>query len=120
MISLSKEMFVTLMDALKNIDKTMRGLETLLDTNIDDGPLPNAFDSIANMLVEEMELEIDDDIGPIIYHYALVTNWCEEPFELKIGEKSFKIKDHDSLYSYLYAKYAYDAIMQRREVDKDE
>ena len=120
MITITKEMFITLMDALENIGKTLNGLEVLLDTNLDSGPLPSAFDSIANMLVEEMELEIDDDIGPIIYHYALVTNWCEEPFELKIGEKSFEIKDHDSLYSYLYAKYAYDTVMRHRKGDKDE
>jgi len=117
---ITKEHFITLMGALENIGKTLNGLEVLLDINIDEGPLPSAFDAIANMLVEEMELEIDDEIGPIIYHYALVTNWCEKPFSLKIGEKSFEIKDHSSLYSYLYAKHAYDTIMQHREGDKDE
>ena len=50
MITITKEMFITLMGALENIGKTLNSLEALLDTNLDEGPLPSAFDSIANLI----------------------------------------------------------------------
>jgi hypothetical protein len=100
-----KKMFFTLMNSLEKIDKTIHGLENVFDFNMDDGPLVRAFDDIATMLVEEMELDIDDDIGPVIFQYALVHNWGEESFTLDLGFKKFEITDLDDLYRYLYNKY---------------
>ena len=60
---------------------------------MDDGPLVQVFDDISNLLISEMELDIDDDMGPVIFHYALVNNWGENEFTLKIHNNSFKIKN---------------------------
>lgn len=117
---LAKEHFITIMESLQNIDKIIHGMQDLFDFNMDDGPLVKAFDDLSTLIIDDMELDIDDDIGPIIFHYAFVNNWCEKPFQLKIGEKDFEIKDLDSLYSYLYAKHAYDTIMRHRKENEDE
>ena len=103
-----KKMFFTLMNSLEKIDKTIHGLENVFDFNMDDGPLVRAFDDIATMLVEEMEVNIDGDIGPVIFHYALVNNWGENEFTLKIHDNSFKIKNLYDLYDYLSMKYIAD------------
>ena len=105
---LTKEHFITLMESLKNIDKVIHGVEDIFDFNMDDGPLIKAFDDIATLIIDEMELEVDDEIGPVIYHYALVNNWGENEFTLKIHDNSFKIKNLDDLYDYLSMKYIAD------------
>ena len=113
---ISKKMFFTLMRSLEKIDKTIHGLENVFDFNMDDGPLVRAFDDIAAMLVEEMEVDIDDDMGPVIFQYALVHNWGEEPFTIDLDFKKFEIKDLDDLYRYLSMKY----IIDRADLEVDD
>lgn len=117
---ITKEHFIIIMESLQKIDKVIHVMQDLFDFNMDDGPLVKAFDDLSTLIIDEMELDIDDDIGPVIFHYAFVNNWGEEPFQLKIGEKSFEISGLDSLYSYLYAKHAYDTIIQYRKENEDE
>lgn len=118
---ITKEHFVILMESLENIDKVIHGVQDIFDFNMDDGPLVNAFDDIASLLIEEMELEVDDEIGPVIYHYALVNNWGETEFTLNVDDAtSFKITDLDTLYTYLTMKYVADSnkISERNKKDK--
>ena len=106
---ITKEHFITLMESLEKIDKVIHAMQDIFDFNMDDGPLVRAFDDIGNLLIEEMELEIDDDIGPVIYHYAYVNNWGETEFTLNVDDNtSMKIKDLDTLYTYLTMKYIAD------------
>ena len=115
---ISKKMFITLMNSLEKIDKTIHGLENIFDFNMDDGPLVRAFDDIVNLLVEEMELDIDDEVGPVILHYALVNNWGEAEFKLKLNDEDFIINDLDKLYEYLSLKYIMDR--NNMEVNKQD
>ena len=105
---ITKEMFFTLMKSLEKIDKVIYKLQDIFDFNMDDGPLVQVFDDISSLLISEMELDIDDELGPVIFHYALVNNWGENEFTLKIHDNSFKIKNLDDLYDYLSMKYIAD------------
>ena len=107
---MTKEMFITLMESLEKIDTVIHGLQDIFDFNMDDGPLVRAWDDLANMISSEMELEVDDDIGPIILHYAFVMNWGEDEASLKVDDTtSIKVNDLDTLYTYLTMKYAADS-----------
>lgn len=118
---LTKEHFITLMKSLENIDKVINGVQNIFDFNMDEGPLVKAFDDIAALIIDEMELEVDDEVGPVIYHYALVNNWGETEFTLNVDDTtSFKITDLDTLYTYLSMKYTSDTnkISERNKKDK--
>ena len=107
---ITKEMFITLMESLEKIDTVIHGLQDICDFNIDDGPLVRAWDDLVNMVASEMELEIDDEMGPIILHYAFVMNWGEDEASLKVDDTtSIKVNDLDTLYTYLTMKYAADS-----------
>ena len=106
---MTKEHFITIMKSLEKIDRVIHSLENLFDFNMDGGPLVRAWDDLICLLVEEMELDIDDEIGPTILQYAMVNNWGETEFTLKVDDAtSFKIKDLDTLYTYLTMKYIAD------------
>lgn len=114
---LAKEQFITIMESLQKIDKVIHVMQDLFDFNMDDGPLVKAFDDLSTLIIEEMELDIDDDIGPVIFHYAFVNNWGETEFTLNVDDAtSFKITDLDTLYRYLSMKYKID----KNQLETDE
>jgi hypothetical protein len=115
---LTEEQFITIMKSLEKIDKVIHGLQDLFDFNMDDGPLVRAWDDLLNLVVDEMEVNINDELGPVTLQYAFAHNWGENEFTLNIDDTtSFKIKDLETLYIYLTMKYINDIENQIGEIE---
>ena len=104
-LMIDKESFCDIMEALDKYWNNMRALEDVLNVIFEDNMLTQLYDSVMNALTEDLEPEVDDNIGPVLYHWM---------FELEAGRNE-KAKVGLDGYPLTTAAELYDYLMWKRE-----
>lgn len=104
-LMINKESFCDIMKALDNYWNNMRSLEDVMNVVFEDNMFTNIFDSVMNALSEDLEPEVDDNIGSILYYWM---------FELDTG-RSKRAKDGIDGHPLTTAEELYDYLMWKRE-----
>ena len=98
--------FVEIMRAAERIDKVIRGLEELFDTQFGDSILIKTQTDLLDVLVYRCEWP-DAEEDSIIYRYCFEDNWGEKPRTYYVqGEKRI-VNSPETLYNYLIENYEY-------------
>lgn len=97
---LDKDVFIELMETAQVLEKVMSGLESALDIQFCEGPLPRAQTKIMDLLVDKCE-----DLGKYedsyIYKFAFEYKWGEVSDTQRINERKYTINSFSTLYDYL-------------------
>lgn len=112
---LNKDIFTKIIVSCQKLDKVIKNQEKIFECNMEDGPLLNAWETLMNLLVAECEVVIDDEVGPIIYEFALCNNWGNDPKSYYIEGKEYLVYDAESLWDYLNEKLQYDVTHFKKE-----
>lgn len=72
---ISKDSFVEIMDGLEAYWKNFMKLEDTLGVQINQNFMTDIFDCVMNALGADVDDDIDDEIGSLLYYYAFECDW---------------------------------------------
>lgn len=101
---LDNDIFIELIETAQMLEKVMSGLESTLDIQLCDGPLPKAQCKIIDLLVDKCE-NLDKNEDSYIYKFAFDHKWGEITDTQYVGGCKYTIDSFHTLYSYLGAKF---------------
>ena len=109
---INKESFVKIMDSLRDYSDALDIMYDKLGLNMDDNVFTKHLDNVMNALCEDVEDEIDDEFGPLLYYYAFECDWGRNEKAAHgmpaFGEDRVPITSAERLYEYLLFQNAMD------------
>lgn len=102
---IKKNSFVKIIDALRDYWDGVNEVYDTLRIQTDNGLLVDSFDAIMDAICEDVEDNIDDEIGPLVYYYAFACDWgrnekAEEGLPT-FGEERVPLTSAEELYDYI-------------------
>lgn len=101
---LDNDIFIELIETAQMLEKVMSGLESALDIQLCDGPLPKAQCKIMDLLVDKCE-NLDKNEDSYTYKFAFDHKWGEITDTQYVCDRKYTIDSFYTLYDYLKDKY---------------
>ena len=102
---INKESFVKIVDGLCDYWDRICIIYDALGITSDRNCLTDIFDITMSALCEDVELNIDDDIGPLLYYYAFECDWGRNAKAIEgrptFGVEQAPLTSAGELYDYL-------------------
>lgn len=113
---INKESFVEIMNSLRDYSDALDIMCDKLGLNMDDNVFTKHLDNVMNALCEDVEDEIDDEFGPLLFYYAFECDWGRNEKAAygvsTFGEERSPITSAEELYGYLMFKNAMEQYKQ--------
>jgi hypothetical protein len=102
---INKDSFVKIVDGLRDYWDAVGVFQDSLNVYMEHNFMTDIFDTVISALYEDVELNVDDNIGPILYYYACECDWGRNE-KAKEGLPSFgaeraSLTSAEELYDYL-------------------
>ena len=106
---INKESFIVIMDSLRDYWDKIEVLVDELEVSLDNNVFVKTFDRIMEALGDDLEDEIDEELGPTLYYYAFECDFGrneEAKDGLPVSENLFMpLTSAAELYDYLFERH---------------
>lgn len=102
---IKKESFIVIMDSLRDYWDKIEVLVDELEISLDNNVFVKTFDRIMEALGDDLEGEIDEELGPTLYYYAFECDFGrneEAKDGLLVDDVSMPLTSAAALYDYLF------------------
>ena len=102
---ITKDSFVKIVDGLRDYWDAFGVFQDSLNVYMEHNFMTDIFHTVMEALCEDVELNVDDDIGPMLYYYACECDWGRNE-KAKEGRPTFgaermPLTSAEELYDYL-------------------
>lgn len=102
---INKDSFVKIVDGLRDYWDRICIIHDALGMTVDQSYLTDIFHITMEALCEDVELNIDEDVGPMLYYYACECDWGRNEKAIEgmptFGTKRAPLTSAEELYDYL-------------------
>lgn len=88
---ISKDTFIKIVDALRDYWDAFGAFQDTLNVYMEHNFMTDIFDTVMKALCDEVELDVDEDIGPMLYYYACECDWGRNE-KAKEGRPTFGVE----------------------------
>ena len=102
---ITKDTFIKMVDTLRDYWDAFGAFQDTLNVYMEHNFMTDIFDSMMRALSDEVELDVDEDIGPMLYYFACECDWGRNEKAVEgrpaFGVENMPLTSAAELYDYI-------------------